>query len=79
VADVDPALEEQILDLPQRERIADVHHHREADDRRRAVEAAKGIAHRKTLRNAPPRLKPISSDDAYIITARRMTSGDVLK
>ena len=31
VTDVDAALEQQILDLPQRQRIADVHHHREAD------------------------------------------------
>ena len=31
VADVDAALEQQILDLAQRQRIPDVHHHREAD------------------------------------------------
>jgi hypothetical protein len=32
VAYIDPALEQQIFDLPQGQRIADVHHHREADD-----------------------------------------------
>jgi len=32
VADIDPALEQQIFYLPQRQRIADVHHDREADD-----------------------------------------------
>jgi hypothetical protein len=32
VADIDPALEQQIFDLPQRQGIADIHHHREADD-----------------------------------------------
>jgi hypothetical protein len=31
VANIDPTLEQQIFDLPQRERIADVEHHREAD------------------------------------------------
>ncbi len=31
VADINATLEQQIFDLPQRERITDVHHHREAD------------------------------------------------
>ena len=31
MAEVDAALEQQILDLPQRQRIADVHHNRQAD------------------------------------------------
>ena len=31
VADVDPALGQQILDVPKRQRIFDVHHHDEAD------------------------------------------------
>jgi hypothetical protein len=64
VADVDPPLEQQIFDLPQRQRIPDVHHHREADDLGGAVEVAKGIAHRRRLRNARARLKPICSDNA---------------
>jgi hypothetical protein len=31
VADIDAPLEPEILDLSQRQRIADIHHHREAD------------------------------------------------
>ena len=64
VADIDPAFEQQIFNLPQRERIADVHHHREADHLGRAVEAAEGIAHRRRLWIAPSRLKPICFDNA---------------
>ena len=35
VADIDAAVEKKILDLAQRKRIPDVHHHRQADYRRR--------------------------------------------
>jgi hypothetical protein len=31
MADIDAALEKQILDLAQRQRVPDVHHHREVD------------------------------------------------
>ena len=31
MADIDPTLEQKIFDLPQRQRIADVQHHHEAD------------------------------------------------
>ena len=51
-----------ILDLAQRQRIADRHHHREADHLGRAVEVAEGILHRPTLRIAPARLKPSFSE-----------------
>lgn len=30
--DVDTSLVEQVLDIPQRQRVADVHHYRQADD-----------------------------------------------
>jgi hypothetical protein len=60
VADIDAAFEQQIFNLPQRQRIANVHHHREADDLGGAVEVPKGIAHRRRLRIAPPELKPIA-------------------
>ena len=43
MADVDTALEQQILDLSQRQWVADIHHHREADDFGRTVEVAEGI------------------------------------
>ena len=36
--DIDAALVEQILDVPQRARKADVHHHRKADDLGRSLE-----------------------------------------
>ena len=38
VADVDPALGQQILDVAQRQRLSHVHHHDQTDDLRRAVE-----------------------------------------
>ncbi len=63
-ADIDTTLEQQIFDLPQRERIADAHHHREADHRGRRVEIMEGIAHRRRLRNLARTLKPICSDNA---------------
>ena len=44
-ADVDTALEHKIFDLSQRQRVADIHHHREADDLWRTVEIAEGISH----------------------------------
>ena len=62
VADVDVPLEQNILDLSQRQWIADVHHHREANHLRRAVEITEGIAHRRRLGMSPARLKPICSD-----------------
>jgi hypothetical protein len=31
MADIDPTLEQKIFDLPQRQRIPDVHHHYEAN------------------------------------------------
>jgi hypothetical protein len=34
VTDIDPPLEQQVLDLPQRQRIGDVHQHRETDHAR---------------------------------------------
>ena len=54
----------QILDLPQRKRIADVHHHREADYLGRTVKITEGIAHHRRLRNLARWLKPIYSDNA---------------
>ena len=65
VADVDAPLQQNILDQSQRQRIADVHHHRDADHFRRAVETTEGIAHRRRLRNLAKRLKPIYSDNAH--------------
>ncbi len=61
VADIDAPLEQEILDLSQRQRIA---HHREANYLGRAVEITEGIAHRRRLSNLTRRLKPIYSDNA---------------
>ena len=58
-ANVDATLKQQIFDLPQRKRIADLHHHREADHLGRTVEIPEGILHCRKLWNAAPRLKPI--------------------
>ena len=64
VADVDAPVEQNILDLSQRQRIVDIHHHHEADHLGRTVEIPEGIAHRGRLRNLASRLKPIYSDNA---------------
>jgi hypothetical protein len=49
VADVDPTLDQQILDVPQRQRKSDVHHHDQTDDLWRAVEISERIAHAQRL------------------------------
>ena len=66
VADIDATFEQHVLNLAQRQRVADVHHHREADDLGRRVEIAERISHPTTLRNEPTRLKPTWSDSAAI-------------
>jgi len=45
MADVDPALGQEILDVAQRQRVPDVHHHDQTDHFRRAVEISKRVAH----------------------------------
>ena len=64
MADVDTALEQQIFDLSQRQRVADIYHHREADDLGRTVEVAERIVHRRELRDLTFQLNPIYSDIA---------------
>jgi hypothetical protein len=41
VADVDPALGQEILDVTQREPVTHVHHHDQTDDLRRAIEISR--------------------------------------
>ena len=48
-------------------RIADIHHHHEADHLGRTVETTEGIAHRRRLRNLAKWLKPIYSDNARFL------------
>jgi hypothetical protein len=64
VADLDAALVEQILNVPQREWEADVHHHRQANDLGARFEVLEGVGfgHLGTLLSPLPRLKPSSSD-----------------
>ena len=40
MAGVDPALEKQVLDVPEAERVPRIHHHHEADHLGRGVEVA---------------------------------------
>src|SRR5271154_719329 len=45
MADIDPTLGQQILDVAQRQRVSHVHHHDQTDDLRRAIEIAERVAH----------------------------------
>ena len=64
MANVYAPFEQNIFDLTQRQRIADIRHHREADDLGRAVEITEGIVHRRRLRELTSHLKAIYSDSA---------------
>ena len=66
VADIDTALEQQVLDLAQRQRVPDIHHHREANDFGRTIEIAEGIFHPLRLGSITRRLKPLYSDNAVL-------------
>lgn len=64
MANVDAALVEQILDIPKRQREANVEHHRQADDLGAGLEVLKRgkFCHDRTLAGALPRLKASLSD-----------------
>ena len=64
VADIDAAFEQQILDLAQRKRITNIHHHRQANDIGCRVEIAEGAFHPSRLKNGLVCLKPFCSDNA---------------
>jgi len=64
VADVDAALKQDVFDLAQRQRITDIHHHRQADDLARTVEIAERIFHPTKLRTTLLRIKPVCFDTA---------------
>ena len=57
VRDIDASLMEEVLDVSQREREADIHHHRQADDLVRSLEIIKWITHRARLENYVAALK----------------------
>jgi hypothetical protein len=71
VANVDAALEQQILDLAERQWLAHIHHHRQANDLGRRVEIAERIFHPPKLRGGPDSLKLFCSDNA----SERLCSG----
>src|SRR5580700_11402905 len=56
VADVDPTPGQKILDVAQRQRVSDVHHHDQTDDLWRAVEISERVAH--VLKLARPHAAP---------------------
>ena len=49
MADVDPALGQEILDVAEQQRVSHVHHHDQTDDLRRAVKISERIAHGPSL------------------------------
>jgi hypothetical protein len=63
---IDTALEQRIFNLTERQRIADVHHHRQADDLGRTVEIAEGILQPPKLWILTSRLKTGCSDNAPV-------------
>ena len=66
VADLDAALVQQVIDVPERKREADVHHHRQADDLGAGLEPLERafFGHAERLPSPLPRLKPGLSDTA---------------
>src|ERR1700733_4056833 len=56
VADVDPTLGQKILDVAQRQRVSDVHHHDQTDALWRAVEISERVVH--VLKLARPHAAP---------------------
>jgi hypothetical protein len=59
--DVDPPLVQKVLNVPQRKRVADIHHDRQADDLGRGLEVAENarVAHAARLAALPISRKPI--------------------
>ncbi len=50
MADIDAAFEQKVFDLTERQRIADLHYHSQADDLGRTVEILELISHPTKLR-----------------------------
>ena len=64
-----PRSNRQILDLPQRQRISDIHHHRQTDYLGRAVEISEGIFHPRGYG------QPLPGSSRFSLT---MPSGDLI-
>ena len=69
VANVDATFEQNVFNLAQRQRIADVHHHSEANDLGRCLEVLERIFHSETLDGILPTLNAVSSDNAVCTCA----------
>jgi hypothetical protein len=59
--DVDPPLVQKVLNVPQRKRVADIHHDRQADDLGARFEIPKnaGVTHPVRIAALPVSRKPI--------------------
>ena len=57
VADIDDRFEQKIFDLTERQRIADVHHHSQADDLGRTVEISERSSQLTKLRTTTSNLQ----------------------
>jgi hypothetical protein len=58
VADIDAPIKQQILDLAQRKRISNIHHHCQADDFGGAIEITERIIHPEEATDHPPPHQP---------------------
>jgi hypothetical protein len=64
VTDIDPAFVEKVLDIAQRQRESDIHHHAKLDDLRRGFKVAKRVrGHFPRLNAKTARLTPGSADN----------------
>ena len=54
MGDVDAALMQQVLDVPKRQRVADIQHHREADDLMARLEGAKNAGGAPVIEGSDP-------------------------
>ena len=79
VVDVDAALEQEVLDLAQRQRVARVHNHSQADHFRRAVEIAERIFQPPPLRDAAPSPNRNCSDNAKSSAQGNSSCGQPLR
>ncbi len=78
MADIDAPFMQQILNIPERQRKPDIHHHRKANDIRARFEIAKWIrfGHPTMLRKRPARLKQVCSDSAKLYNRMRKALKD---
>ncbi len=76
MANVDAALVQKVLDIPERKRKPDIHHHRQADDLGARLEVAKGavFCHPATLIARPTLLNRFCTDSAHYKTRPRSST-----